>query len=478
VALKGEAGWTGVTAGVAKVCITPPMGTWQGGFGARTRTCEGVHDDLFARAVVLGDPTPRVAIVSVDLVGLTQEVAAGARRVAEEATGIPAGNIALCASHTHGGPASYGILGYRPEPDPEYLRMLERYLGGVVAGAARDLSPVTIRLGRSQASFAVNRRRRNPDGSIEGYDPTGVADREVLVLRLDHVDPSGGGADGDAAHGAIVPGTRREPLAVLFRYACHATAMGSSNYLITADYPGAAAAFVEGAYDGQTLALFLQGCAGNIRPFVATRDGGRRGATWEEVKALGKELGAATIAAAEGALPARNRDDGAPALAAAGTAFALPFAAPPPAQELRRFIAEGTWSNGQPLRDLDRLWAAHTLKHMEEGTLPSASEAEVQVFRLGAVWLVALPGEVFVEIGWQVRDAVAVAAGVTPADIMVVAYANGGIGYVPTAEAIEEGGYEPNAYRHHGRPAGYVPDAGDRMARIAAEMAASIRPAS
>ena len=38
-----------------------------------------------------------------------------------------------------------------------------------------------------------------------------------------------------------------------------------------------------------------------------------------------------------------------------------------------------------------------------------------------------LPGEVFVEIGWKVRDAVAAAPGVSPADVVVGAYANGGV---------------------------------------------------
>jgi hypothetical protein len=92
-------------AGVAKVCITPPVGAWQGGYGARDRPSEGVHDDLFVRALVLEseeDGGTRGAIVSVDVVTLTHELAEGARRRAGETTGIPAGNIALCASHTHG----------------------------------------------------------------------------------------------------------------------------------------------------------------------------------------------------------------------------------------------------------------------------------------------------------------------------------------------------------------------------------------
>jgi hypothetical protein len=98
----------------------------------------------------------------------------------------------------------------------------------------------------------------------------------------------------------------------------------------------------------------------------------------------------------------------------------------------------------------------------------------VQVLRLGDAWLVTLTGEVFVEIGWQVRDAVAQAAGVPPDRVVVAAYANAGIGYVPTADAITQGGYEPVAYRYSDRPAGYVPHAGDLLAAAAGELAAGL----
>ena len=100
--------------------------------------------------------------------------------------------------------------------------------------------------------------------------------------------------------------------------------------------------------------------------------------------------------------------------------------------------------------------------------------AEVQVLRLGGVWLVILPGEVFVEIGWRVRDAVAGAAGVPARQVVVAAYANGNVGYVPTAAAMPEGGYEVHAYRMSGRPSGYAPEAEEVLARTAADLAAGL----
>ncbi|MBI3946446.1 MAG: hypothetical protein HY321_11045, partial [Armatimonadetes bacterium] len=105
------------------------------------------------------------------------------------------------------------------------------------------------------------------------------------------------------------------------------------------------------------------------------------------------------------------------------------------------------------------------------GTLPEGRPAEIQVFRLGAFWLATLPGEVFVEIGWAVRDAVAAAAGTSPANVVVTAYCNGSVGYVPTASAIELGGMEPNTHRGGGAPGCYVPEAREIFANTAAELA-------
>lgn len=453
-------------AGVAKVCITPPVGTWQGGYGARTHPCVGVHDDLYARAIVVeGDDGARAAIVSVDISGVQQDVAGAAKQRAEAMTGIPASQIALCTSHTHGGPVTRGFVGRDagPQVDREYLVILEKYLAGAVAAAARETRPVTIRMGRGQAGFNVNRRLRTAQGTVMRPNPEGVIDRESLVLRVDEV------IDGTPAGAA----PNRPPLAILFRYTCHATAMGAQNYLITADYPGAAASFIENTYGGQTTALFLQGCAGNIRPHLVNADGGFRSADWAELARLGRELGGASVAAAERAAVSPPASHG--RVGAAGTMTTLPFETPPPVDQLRALAGTGLGSGGRATTETERQWALGAIKALEEGTVGPGMPAEVQVFRLGGVWLVTLPGEVFLEIGWKTRDAVAQAAGVSPDQVVVAAYSNGSVGYVPTAAAIPEGGYEVTAYRHGGKPFGFAPETEDVLANTAASLAATLR---
>ena len=71
---------------------------------------------------------------------------------------------------------------------------------------------------------------------------------------------------------------------------------------------------------------------------------------------------------------------------------------------------------------------------LDRGSDPIA--AEIQVIRIGDLALVALPGELFVELGLAIRQQ-------SPArHTFVIGYANEFIGYLPTSEAWEQGGYE------------------------------------
>src|SRR5207247_11063708 len=59
-----------LTAGYARVCISPVAGMPLAVFAARAGACEGVHDDLFARALVLDKGRRTLALVSLDLLAV------------------------------------------------------------------------------------------------------------------------------------------------------------------------------------------------------------------------------------------------------------------------------------------------------------------------------------------------------------------------------------------------------------------------
>ncbi len=418
-----------VWAGLARTVITPPVeSTWQAGYAARRHAAEGIHDDLVATALVLddgsGEPGRRIALIAVDIITLRDEQVQRIRGLLAEQGAVQPERVLICSSHTHGGPA---VLQRATLPsNAEYIGALEQHLAGLVAAAARRLTPVAIGLGFSEARFNVNRRLAQPDGQmVMRPNAQGIVDRSVTVLRLDTL--SGGHPTPGAA-----------PLALLFRYVCHPTSMGAQNYQFTADYPGAARRFVERAYADSTKALFLPGCFANIRPNLTNDEGAFRSATWEEVEALGRQLGSSVVQAAE--------------------AVCDPTA--PPATNLGGVL-------GAALERLDL-----PIETNDGGV--TGWPAEVQVLRCGETYIVGLPGEIFLETGLKAQQAVARASGVEPARVLVLGYCNGSIGYLPTASAIPEGGYEVGAWRNSERPGGFTADAERRLVECAARQAARL----
>ena len=75
-------------AGAATVDITPHAGVVMDGYGARREPSRGVHDSLFARALVLEREGERFAIVSCDLLGLHASITSEVRSLAEKRLGI------------------------------------------------------------------------------------------------------------------------------------------------------------------------------------------------------------------------------------------------------------------------------------------------------------------------------------------------------------------------------------------------------
>ena len=271
-----EADWK---VGLARVKITPEQPVFMAGYASRDRPFASVHDELFAKALVLVDGRgTRAALVTTDLIGLSAEIADPIRQRIAEQTGIPANSVLLSSSHTHTGPT----LSLDPKPregrslaDNErtvaYTKALQDQLVQVVADAAKDPQPARLAWGVGVVHFVMNRREYTVDrGIILGVNPRGLADRSVPVLRIDGLDGS--------------------PRAIVFGAASHNTTLGPRDYEISGDYAGHAQRLVEAEWPG-VQAMFVLGCAGDANPYP-------RG-THEIAAGHGKELATEVIRVAK-----------------------------------------------------------------------------------------------------------------------------------------------------------------------------------
>ncbi|MBI2480234.1 MAG: hypothetical protein HYV60_16860 [Planctomycetia bacterium] len=365
-------------AGVAKVDITPGETDGVMVTGHR-RQVFGVRDPLRAGVLVLDDGATKAAIVTLDTIGAWDELVQLTRQRIEKLVGIPAANIMVAASHNHSGPAF--------EAESKWGRELVDKLGIAAAQAAKDSRSVTIGYGEDQIGFNINRRKVINGRAVVSLNPEGPNDQRVKVLRFDD-------------------GRSLTPLAVVMHAVCHPCFFtwgdkGSQPYphgypKMSADFPGEAQTFVERCYGGQTSSLFLQGCAGDIRPNLPGYP--YRCADEADIQWAGRDLGSAVV----------------------------------------RTLARGV--TREQLRERPNYYAIRVATSVvslpgKEGRL----DAELQAMKIGPYLLLTMPGEPMVEYGFKLEQAIADRA--TP---IIVGYANGNLGYIATADAYEVGGYEPN----------------------------------
>lgn len=255
--------------GTASATINPEPGTYLAGYG-HNRTCTGVHDDLFAKAVVFDDGETAVALVVLDAISLQYPTVQAIRRAAAEKTtalDLPPGHIAVQATHTHCAPDTIGIYG--PDPlhtgvDPTYMERLVETAAEQVAEAARRLQPASLRWAQTVCrGWAVN-----------DSEP-GELDNSVTILQC---------ADEDG-----------KPRATLTNFACHPTVLGGDTTLASADWTGTFYQKMSAALPGEHL--FLQGGVGGwVQPKTPER-------TFALAARYGADLAEKTLAALEHTKP-------------------------------------------------------------------------------------------------------------------------------------------------------------------------------
>ena len=413
--------------GASRRNITPPVGAWMAGFGNRDHGAECIHDELHARVTVLDDGNTQAAIVCRDLCFSGEGEMDLLADMVREATGLEREQLFVADSHTHSGPTTDCGADSK---NRVWVENLAGIIAGAIVEAQSAMRPAQLRLAQRPVQCGINRREKTADGTtVLGRNPDGPCDTVVDIACLQ-----------DAATG--------EPLVTLFRHAAHAVVMGSDSYAISADYPGAAAAFVERNTPG--VASFLCGCCGNIN--ADPREG------FENVAMLGRRLGSAVCQG----LTELDEPRADVTLACVRHDIELPVEPMPPAEESRAIIAElepkmQAIEAGE--EGLDRWGTERGLRHARErlATIESGEEITgkkmaLQALAIGEVALIGYPCEVFFQIGE------AVAAASPFVHTLTVTHAGGWNGYIPTADAYPDGGYEVDRARANHMGLGILPE--------------------
>ncbi len=416
-------------AGAAMAAITPPVGTEL--LEPRGAPSTGVHDDLFARVLALGDGQTNLAVATLDLIGMDLDLVEEVRRAVWERCRLPSGRLMLNCSHTHSAPITIPWNFQAQERrNRQWEAQAVETIAATVARALEGMAPAALFAGRAEVQIGFNRRLSTPNGTGMAPNPFGPAAPWVDVLRVDRMEE--------------FPRAGPQTLAVLFSHAAHPVTVHIAGTQVSADYPGFACRAVAGRLGEGVQAMFAQGCGGDIN--VDPLAGG-----FEAASRAGARLGAAAALAAGQAEPVAPGP-----IRAISTEISLPFepiskataevavararqglsalekqgAAPPALDDQRELIA----------------WAEKMLAEAQDGGrgLPF----RIQGFALGhGAVLLGLSHEVFVDYQLTLQ-----ARSPFP-HTLVFGYTNGCVDYIPTAEALLLGGYEvQGGPKYYGQP--------------------------
>lgn len=247
--------------GSASVVITPekPKGLALGGYGDRKKYCQGVHDDLYARIQYFrwGDhDKSQMILISLDLIGINSNVLDFFIRRISDRHNVPYDHIVIACTHTHSGFESLGVLGpgklgftgiFTSRLKTRVLFEMFKKIEGALTIAIKNLTPVIM--GHQQLTLnsliAINRRK-----------PQRVAVPAINIVKFTTLD------------GGLV--------SVIINTPIHATILPGSNYLMSADWIGQfiirlgnllADGKVKFQNGTEIFINFFNGAQGNIIPF-------------------------------------------------------------------------------------------------------------------------------------------------------------------------------------------------------------------
>ena len=248
--------------GAAKVEITPATDTLPAHY-------RGVLDPVYARAIVVDNGDTELALVTVDVISLTDEGFARVSARIEAETGIAPHHQLIAGTGTHSVPIGPGPGG-GPTVSPAATRLENQIVEAVVSARERYALAV-MRFGEGRAWINVQRDRIAPVTRRwwEGPDYDGPSDKAVGVLAFDTLSGA--------------------PIAAYYNYGVFNVITGMLD-LVSGDVSGAASRYVEAATGEDFVAAFALGAHGDQNPIFFNQTFELRDRRIEDYAARGEDI--------------------------------------------------------------------------------------------------------------------------------------------------------------------------------------------
>ena len=353
--------------GFSEVDITPSLkkgAVWLAGY-TPGRRAKDVHDPLYARCVVVKHNEDRIALVSVDLVGLPRQ---WVQKVRQKITGFR--YVMVSSTHNHEGPDVIGLWGpsfFQRGTNEAYMKMLVDRISSAIKDANNRLGPVAANFGTA-SDESLLRDSRLPK----------VKDGVLRVIRFDK-------------QVALESGDKPKPAGIVVQWNCHPEALGSRNKSVTADFPYATVANLKKKY--ACPIVYFSGAVGGLMAPPRNRIRGDDGVflrdgNFKYAERYGNEVAALAMKAIDDAKPVSLTN-----IKVSTQEVAVP-------------VTNSWYRAARALGVVKRpahVWTGDYSKIGERITpananQPTAIVTEVGCLRLGEMHMACIPGEIFPEL--------------------------------------------------------------------------------
>lgn len=221
-------------AGAAQQLINPEKDSLYFAGGKPNRPFIDVHDNLYAKAVVLQDAHTAIGIITFDCIGLMYPELEKIRQlVKQRIPDFPTEHLVSSSTHTHAGPDVVGIWG----KDFLHTGIVESHMNLITERAAMAVEAAW----KNRKKVSIHHASGDyGEDWVKNISEPELLDRKLAVLRL--VD------------------NERKNVATLVNFACHPTILDDFATAASADYVGGYYRYADSVQGG--VNMFLQGAIG------------------------------------------------------------------------------------------------------------------------------------------------------------------------------------------------------------------------
>ncbi|MGH8024041.1 MAG: neutral/alkaline non-lysosomal ceramidase N-terminal domain-containing protein [Limisphaerales bacterium] len=381
--------------GTAQIDITPKPGVDLSGFAVRPQPSTGVLDLLWIRALYFENDTEKLLWLHADLLALDQKLADRLRQRIQIESGIPFSRILLSTTHTHSAPATIQLTSCG-EIAPAYVAWLEEQFIHAAKFALQNPEPCSLVAVEGRCELGMDRRRS----------------------ATPHTDPRVGALGWKRADGTFK--------AVFLCYSMHPVCLRGSQ--ISGDWTGETARAFFDVLPGRPVVFVSSGACGNIDP-------PKTGVTPEQMRHWGQQI-AESVSDKLLTQAEMVSDD---SLKFNSIVISLPkdgWSVEQIEKHAASCLAHPASRRefGSCLTRAAETWKRNMLDQLRQGE-SSVIRAELGMIIIGPFVIITVNGEIFSHFTELINSK-------DGCSVYAVGCVNGMVGYIPSADAYADNGYE------------------------------------